>query len=57
MDVLLTEGSERATLAAGRSLVRSGLDVGVAQSREEIWRWRDPAPFLVESLQQLGLTR
>lgn len=23
--------------------------------REEIWRWRDPAPFLLESLQQLGL--
>ena len=25
--------------------------------REEIWRWRDPAPFLLESLQQLGLAR
>ena len=26
-------------------------------SREEIWRWRDPAPFLLESLHQLGVGR
>ena len=26
-------------------------------NREETWRWRDPAPFLLESLQQLGLAR
>jgi len=25
--------------------------------REEIWRWRDPAPFLVESLNRFGLGR
>jgi predicted ATP-grasp superfamily ATP-dependent carboligase len=28
-----------------------------ARNREEIWRWRDPAPFLLESLQQFGLAR
>jgi predicted ATP-grasp superfamily ATP-dependent carboligase len=26
-------------------------------TREEVWRWRDPAPFLLESLQQLRLAR
>jgi predicted ATP-grasp superfamily ATP-dependent carboligase len=25
--------------------------------REEIWRWRDPAPFLLESLRWLGVAR
>jgi predicted ATP-grasp superfamily ATP-dependent carboligase len=38
-------------LAAVRDFFRVGL------SREEIWRWRDPAPFVVESLQQFGLAR
>jgi predicted ATP-grasp superfamily ATP-dependent carboligase len=23
---------------------------------DEVWRWRDPEPFLVETLQRLGLT-
>ena len=27
------------------------------RDREEIWRWRDPAPFVLESLQQLGIGR
>src|SRR2546426_2725444 len=33
MDVLLTDGNERAALAAARSLVRFGLKVGVAADR------------------------
>jgi len=33
MDVLLTDGNERAALAAARSLVRAGFDVGVAATR------------------------
>ncbi len=37
--------------------VRDFLRVGVRRTGEEIWRWRDPAPFLLESLQQLGLAR
>jgi predicted ATP-grasp superfamily ATP-dependent carboligase len=27
------------------------------RDRSEVWRWRDPAPFVVETLQWLGLTR
>jgi len=27
-----------------------------AGDRSEVWRWRDPAPFVVETLQWLGLT-
>jgi predicted ATP-grasp superfamily ATP-dependent carboligase len=27
------------------------------RTREEIWRWRDPAPFVLESLQYLGFSR
>lgn len=27
------------------------------RDREEIWRWRDPAPFILESLQQFGIGR
>ena len=33
MDVLLTDGNERAALAAARSLIRAGFEVGVAASR------------------------
>src|SRR4051812_10203497 len=33
MDALLTDGNERAALAAARSLVRAGLEVGVAAGR------------------------
>lgn len=40
-------------LAALRDFVATGF----RRTREEIWRWRDPAPFLLESLQQLGLAR
>jgi predicted ATP-grasp superfamily ATP-dependent carboligase len=44
--------------AAGRlTAVRDFLRVELGRNREEIWRWRDPAPFLIESLQQLGLAR
>ena len=35
--------------------VRDFLTIGSRTSREEIWRWRDPVPFLLESLQQLRL--
>ena len=38
-------------LAAFRDFFRAGF------SSEEIWRWRDPAPFLLESLRQFGLAR
>jgi len=42
--------------AAGKlTALRDFLRVG--RNREEVWRWRDPAPFLLESLQQLGLAR
>jgi len=27
------------------------------RDREEIWRWRDPAPFILQSLQQFGIGR
>jgi len=27
------------------------------RDREEIWRWRDPAPFVLQSLQQFGIGR
>jgi hypothetical protein len=37
--------------------LRDFLRVGPRGNREEIWRWRDPAPFLLESLQQLGFAR
>jgi hypothetical protein len=44
--------------AAGKlAAVRDFLRGGFRRTREEIWRWRDPAPFLVESLQQLGIAR
>jgi predicted ATP-grasp superfamily ATP-dependent carboligase len=46
-------GGAAGKLAALRDFVR----VGFRRTREEIWRWRDPAPFLLESLQQLGLAR
>lgn len=44
-------GGPSGKLAALRDFLR----VGVAGRSEEIWRWRDPAPFVVESLQRLGL--
>jgi len=37
--------------------VRDFLRVHPRRDRSEIWRWRDPAPFVVETLQWLGLTR
>jgi len=44
--------------AAGKlSAVRDFLRINPRRNREEIWRWRDPAPFLLESLQQFGLAR
>ena len=46
-------GGARGKLAA----LRDFFAVGFRRTREEIWRWRDPAPFLLESLQQLGLAR
>ena len=46
-------GGARGKLAALREFLR----IDRARNREEIWRWRDPAPFLLESLQQLGLAR
>ena len=46
-------GGARGKLAAMREFVR----INPRRSREEIWRWRDPAPFLLESLQQFGFAR
>ncbi len=46
-------GGPAGKLAALRDFLR----VGLPGTREEIWRWRDPAPFLLESLQQFGLAR
>jgi predicted ATP-grasp superfamily ATP-dependent carboligase len=44
-------GGAGARLAAVRDFFRFGL----GRDREEIWRWRDPAPFVLESLRRLGL--
>jgi predicted ATP-grasp superfamily ATP-dependent carboligase len=44
-------GGAASRLAAVREFVR----FGSRRDREEIWRWRDPAPFLLESLMRLGL--
>ncbi len=42
--------------ARGRlAAVRAFLRWRPGRDREEIWRWRDPAPFIVESLRRLGL--
>lgn len=44
--------------AAGKlSALRDFLRIAPGTNKEEIWRWRDPAPFLLESLQQLGFAR
>jgi predicted ATP-grasp superfamily ATP-dependent carboligase len=32
------------------------LRVSPGRDRSEVWRWRDPAPFVVETLQWLGVT-
>ena len=41
-----------------RGAVRDFLNASAQRDRTEVWRWRDPLPFLVESLQWLGvLTR
>ena len=46
-------GGVRGKVAAVRDFFRAKLE----RNREEIWRWRDPLPFLVESFQQIGLAR
>jgi predicted ATP-grasp superfamily ATP-dependent carboligase len=55
----LTRSAERLQLEPGApSRVCAVLDflrVDFARDRSEVWRWRDPAPFLVESLQWCGL--
>lgn len=45
-------------LRAGGSRLRAliaFLQVSPRRNRSEVWRWRDPAPFAVETLQWLGL--
>ncbi len=45
-------------LKAGGARVRAllaFLRVSPRRDRSEVWRWRDPAPFVVETLQWLGL--
>ncbi len=46
-------GARASRLAAVRDFCRFGR----AHDREEIWRWRDPGPFIVETLGRLGLVR
>jgi predicted ATP-grasp superfamily ATP-dependent carboligase len=45
-------------LRAGRSVraLIEFLRMSPGRTRSEVWRWRDPVPFLVETLQWLGLT-
>jgi predicted ATP-grasp superfamily ATP-dependent carboligase len=50
---LCNGGSRAEKLAAIRDFFR----VSRRDTREEIWRWRDPAPFLLASLQQIGFAR
>lgn len=49
----LQNGGAAGKLTALHDFIR----VECGGSREEVWRWRDPAPFLLESLQQLGVAR
>ena len=43
---------------AGRlAALRAFLRFGSREDREEIWRWRDPAPFIIETLERLGFAR
>ncbi len=47
-------------LRYSRARLRAVLDflrIHPRRDRSEVWRWRDPAPFAVETLQWLGLTR
>jgi predicted ATP-grasp superfamily ATP-dependent carboligase len=39
----------------GRALLEF-LRISPGRTRSEVWRWRDPVPFFVETLQWLGLT-
>jgi predicted ATP-grasp superfamily ATP-dependent carboligase len=48
-------GGPAGKLRALRDFLRAGFRE--RNTREEVWRWRDPAPFLLESLQQVGLAR
>ena len=40
-----------------RGALRDFLRVHPRRNRSEVWRWRDPAPFVVETLQWLGILR
>ena len=44
-------GGGKGRLAAVRDFLR----FRPGPDREEVWRWRDPAPFLLETLTRLGL--
>jgi predicted ATP-grasp superfamily ATP-dependent carboligase len=46
-----------AGVAAKLAAVREFLRFRPGRDREEIWRWRDPAPFLLESLRWFGALR
>jgi predicted ATP-grasp superfamily ATP-dependent carboligase len=46
-----TQGGRVSRLAA----VRDFLHFRIGRDREEIWRWRDPGPFLLETLGRFGL--
>src|SRR2546421_10171674 len=47
------ENGRRSRLAALIDFVR----FRPGRDRSEVWRWRDPAPFVVETLQRLGVAR
>jgi predicted ATP-grasp superfamily ATP-dependent carboligase len=43
--------------AARFAAVRDFFRFSLRRDREEIWRWRDPAPFLLESFRRIRLSR
>lgn len=45
------------SLAARLRAVGRFLRIRPGRDRAEVWRWRDPMPFVVETLQWLGVTR
>lgn len=45
------------SLAARVRAVGQFLRIRPGRDRAEVWRWRDPMPFVVETLQWLGVTR
>ena len=51
----LRDGNGAARGSGRLDAVRDFLSFRPGRDREEIWRWRDPGPFLLETLGRLGL--